>query len=84
LSDLRESGSIEQDADVVMFVFREEYYKVRKEPPEGTVEHDKWQAEMERIYNRAEIIIAKQRHGPTGTIKLFFDGRLTKFGNLME
>jgi replicative DNA helicase len=84
LSDLRESGSIEQDADVVMFVFREEYYKVRKEPPEETAEHDKWQAEMEKIYNRAEIIIAKQRHGPTGTVKLFFDGRLTKFGNLME
>jgi replicative DNA helicase len=84
LSDLRESGSIEQDADVVMFVFREEYYKVRKEPQEGTAEHDKWQSEMEKIYNRAEIIIAKQRHGPTGTIKLFFDGRLTKFGNLME
>ncbi|MDR3031381.1 MAG: replicative DNA helicase [Holosporales bacterium] len=84
LSDLRESGSIEQDADVVMFVFREEYYKSRKEPQEGTVEHDKWQIEMEKIYNRAEIIIAKQRHGPVGTIKLFFDGRLTKFGNLME
>ncbi|MDR0630482.1 MAG: replicative DNA helicase, partial [Holosporales bacterium] len=78
LSDLRESGSIEQDADVVMFVFREEYYKARKEPQEGTPEHDKWQAEMEKIYNRAEVIIAKQRHGPIGTIKLFFDGRLTK------
>ena len=84
LSDLRESGSIEQDADVVMFVFREEYYKARKEPPEGTLEHDKWQIEMEKIYNRAEIIIAKQRHGPVGAVKLFFDGRLTKFGNLME
>ena len=84
LSDLRESGSIEQDADVVMFVFREEYYKARKEPAEGTIEHDKWQLEMEKIYNRAEIIIAKQRHGPIGTVKLFFDGRLTKFGNLME
>jgi replicative DNA helicase len=84
LSDLRESGSIEQDADVVMFVFREEYYKSRKEPQEGTMEHDKWQAEMEKIYNRAEVIIAKQRHGPIGSVKLFFDGRLTKFGNLME
>ncbi len=84
LADLRESGSIEQDADVVMFVFREEYYKARKEPPEGTNEHDKWQQEMEQVYNRAEIIIAKQRHGPIGTVKLFFDGRLTKFGNLME
>lgn len=84
LADLRESGSIEQDADVVMFVFREEYYKARKEPQEGTLEHDKWQLEMEKVYNRAEIIIAKQRHGPVGTIKLFFDGRLTRFGNLME
>ncbi len=84
LADLRESGSIEQDADVVMFVYREEYYKARKEPPEGTIEHDKWVLEMEKIYNRAEIIIAKQRHGPVGTVKLFFDGRLTKFGNLME
>lgn len=84
LSDLRESGSIEQDADVVMFVFREEYYKSRKEPAEGTIEHSKWEAEMEKIYNRAEIIIAKQRHGPIGTIKLFFDGRLTKFGNLLD
>ncbi len=84
LSDLRESGSIEQDADVVMFVFREEYYKSRKEPAEGTIEHSKWESEMEKIYNRAEIIVAKQRHGPIGTIKLFFDGRLTKFGNLLD
>jgi replicative DNA helicase len=84
LADLRESGSIEQDADVVMFIFREEYYKTRKEPPEGTAEHDKWQLEMEKVYNRAEIIIAKQRHGPVGTIRLFFDGRLTRFGNLMD
>lgn len=85
LSDLRESGAIEQDADVVMFVFREEYYKARKEPSDdGTLEHDKWQTEMEKIHNRAEIIIAKQRHGAIGTIKLFFDGRLTKFGNLLE
>ncbi|MBR1479926.1 MAG: replicative DNA helicase [Alphaproteobacteria bacterium] len=84
LSDLRESGSIEQDADVVMFVFREEYYTARHEPVEGTVEHNKWQLEMEKLHNRAEIIIAKQRHGPIGTIKLFFDGRLTKFGNLLE
>ncbi|MDR1234255.1 MAG: replicative DNA helicase [Holosporales bacterium] len=84
LSDLRESGSIEQDADVVMFVFREEYYKARKEPREGTPEHLKWQDEMEKIYNRAEVIIAKQRHGPIGIIRLFFDGRLTRFGNLLE
>lgn len=84
LSDLRESGSIEQDADVVMFIYREEYYKSRKEPAEGTPEHLKWQAEMEDCYNRADVIIAKQRHGPVGTIRLFFDGRLTKFGNLID
>jgi replicative DNA helicase len=84
LADLRESGSIEQDSDVVMFIYREEYYKARKEPAEGTPEHTKWQSEMEQIYNRAEVIIAKQRHGPVGTVKLFFDGRLTRFGNLME
>ncbi|MDR1391100.1 MAG: AAA family ATPase [Holosporales bacterium] len=84
LSDLRESGSIEQDADVVMFVFREAYYKSRKEPKTGTPEHSNWQNEMEKINNVAEIIIAKQRHGPIGNIKLYFDGRLTKFGNLKE
>jgi replicative DNA helicase len=83
LSDLRDSGSIEQDADVVMFVFREEYYKARKEPPEKTERYDKWRLEMEAVRNKAEIIIAKQRHGPIGTIKLYFDGRLTRFGNLM-
>jgi len=82
LSDLRESGSIEQDADVVMFVFREEYYKARSEPSEGTEEHLKWQEEMERLHAKAEIIIGKQRHGPIGTIKLSFDAHITKFGNL--
>lgn len=81
LSDLRESGSIEQDADVVMFVYREEYYEARKEPKDGTDEHSAWQKKMNEIYNQAELIIAKQRHGPVGTIKLFFDGQLTKFGN---
>ena len=81
LSDLRESGSIEQDADVVMFVYREEYYEARKEPKEGTEEHSQWQNKMNEIYNQAELIIAKQRHGPVGTVKLFFDGQLTKFGN---
>ena len=82
LSDLRESGSIEQDADVVTFVFREEYYESRKEPPENTEKHREWQENMDRIYNTAELIIAKQRHGPIGTIKLYFDGALTKFGDL--
>lgn len=84
LSDLRESGSIEQDADVVMFVFREEYYKARKEPSTDDPAHTKWEAEMEKLYNRAEIIVAKQRHGQIGTEKLFFNGNLTKFGNLVE
>src|SRR5580693_4684065 len=68
LSDLRESGSIEQDADVVLFVFREEYYLRNKEPRPGSEEHFKWQAEMEAVHGRAEVIIGKQRHGPTGTV----------------
>ncbi len=82
LSDLRESGSIEQDADVVMFVFREEYYKARMEPTEGTEEHMKWQEEMEQLHGKAEVIVGKQRHGPIGTVKLSFRAELTKFGNL--
>jgi replicative DNA helicase len=82
LSDLRESGSIEQDADVVLFVFREEYYLTNKEPRPGTDEHIKWQTEMAAVHGQAEIIIGKQRHGPTGTIKLHFDGSVTRFDNL--
>jgi replicative DNA helicase len=82
LSDLRESGSIEQDADVVMFVFREEYYVKNKKPKEGTEEFFKWQAEMEALAGRAEIIIGKQRHGPTGTVDVQFDADVTRFGNL--
>jgi replicative DNA helicase len=84
LSDLRESGTIEQDADVVMFVFREEYYKGRQEPTPGTGEHETWQAEMDRIHNLAEVIIGKQRHGPIGTVRLLFDGLYTKFDNLSQ
>ena len=84
LSDLRESGSIEQDADVVMFVFREEYYKERKEPAKGSEAHDKWQTEIEAVKNKAEVIIAKQRQGPVGNIELYFDGSLTRFGDLMK
>ena len=84
LSDLRESGSIEQDADVVMFVFREEYYKERKEPTPGSDAHVKWQEEMEKVKNRAEVIVAKQRQGPVGNIELFFNSSLTKFGDLMK
>ncbi len=82
LADLRESGSIEQDADVVMFIYREAYYKSRTEPREGTPEHLAWQDEMEKVRHLAEVIIGKQRHGPIGTIKLHFNENLTKFGNL--
>src|SRR5690606_17011730 len=82
LSDLRESGSIEQDADVVLFVYREEYYLKNKEPKEGTPEHMTWQGEMEKVHGKAEVIIAKQRHGPTGTVQLSFEAQFTRFGNL--
>ena len=79
LSDLRESGSIEQDADVVMFVFREAYYLERKEPRPATVEHAEWQAKMNEVSNLAEIIIGKHRHGPTRSIMLEFEAMFTKF-----
>ncbi len=85
LSDLRESGSIEQDADVVMFVFREEYYVEREKP--GDHELDKmadWQAKMENLHGKAEVIIGKQRHGPIGSVDLSFEGRFTRFGNLIK
>ncbi len=84
LSDLRESGSIEQDADVVMFVYREAYYVSRREPKskEGTEEYAAWQDEMAAVHGKAEVIIGKQRHGPIGTIELAFEERLTKFSNL--
>jgi replicative DNA helicase len=82
LSDLRESGSIEQDADVVMFVFREEYYLSNKEPRAGTPEHEKWRTEMDIAHGKAEIIIGKQRHGPTGTVNVQFDASVTRFDNL--
>jgi len=79
LSDLRDSGSIEQDADVVMFVFREEYYLMGKEPKLGTIEHAEWQSKMNDILGDADIIIGKQRHGPTGNVKVEFEGMYTKF-----
>lgn len=84
LSDLRESGSIEQDADVVMFVFREEYYVEKKRPRDETPEFSAWQDEMEKVHGKAEIIIGKQRHGPTGSVALAFRGDLTKFDNLAK
>ena len=79
LADLRESGSIEQDADVVMFVYREGYYLQRKEPREATVEHAEWQAKMNEVAHLAQIIIGKQRHGPIGNVTLEFEERFTKF-----
>ena len=85
LSDLRESGSIEQDADVVMFVYRDEYYKEREKP--GDHELDKmaqWQSIMEQVHGKAEVIIGKQRHGPIGSVELSFEGRFTRFGNLVK
>lgn len=84
LSDLRESGSIEQDADVVAFIYREEYYLSRQEPEGGTEKFAAWQERMEKVQNQADVIIAKQRHGPIGTIKTYFEGRFTKFGNLSK
>jgi replicative DNA helicase len=84
LSDLRESGSIEQDADVVMFVFREEYYLKNRKPKEGTEEFLKWETEMEQVHGRAELIIGKQRHGPTGTVELQFEAEVTRFDNLVR
>jgi replicative DNA helicase len=90
LSDLRESGTIEQDADVVMFVYRDEYYMAQKEPKIIAYEteqkfhesHQKWQSDMSSVYNKAELILAKQRHGPTGKIDLFFEGEFTRFADL--
>ncbi len=84
LSDLRESGSIEQDADVVLFVFREEYYLNSRKPHEGTPEFEAWWAAQEKVHGKAEIIIGKQRHGPTGTVELAFDAEVTRFANLAD
>ena len=84
LSDLRESGAIEQDADVVMFIYREEYYIERKEPSSGTEDNQKWQEKMAKIHNVAEVLVAKQRHGPIGKVNLHFEGSITKFSNLSK
>lgn len=84
LSDLRESGSIEQDADVVMFVFREEYYLKNKEPRPGTEEHLTWQNTMSQVHGKAEVILGKQRHGPTGTVQLAFHAEVTRFATLAD
>ena len=84
LSDLRESGSIEQDADVVLFVYREEYYLKNKEPKPGTEEYFKWETDLNMVRGKAEVIIAKQRHGPTGTAQLAFQAEFTRFTDLAE
>src|ERR687890_1617323 len=84
LSDLRESGSIEQDADVVMFIYRDEYYLKNKEPKPGTEEYFKWQTEMDQVHGKAEVIIGKQRHGPTGTVQLAFQADVTRFADLAD
>jgi len=79
---LRESGSIEQDADVVMFVFREAYYLERKEPALGSIEHAEWRQKMDEISSLADIMISKQRHGPTGNVRVEFEAMYTKFKDL--
>jgi replicative DNA helicase len=84
LSDLRESGSIEQDADVVMFVYREEYYLNTREPEPGSAEHTKWAEKLDRATNKAEVLVEKHRHGATNKIDLFFDARFTRFSNLVK
>ena len=84
LSDLRESGSIEQDADVVCFVYREEYYVERSQPHEDSVEHSEWQVKMDEVMGKAEVIVAKQRHGPVGTVPLQFEGKYTRFSDFQK
>ena len=84
LADLRESGAIEQDADLVVFLYREEYYLARTEPPEGTEKHEMWTNKMEKVHNIAESIIAKHRHGPISKVKLHFNPSWTKFSDLAE
>ncbi|WP_317993039.1 replicative DNA helicase [Bartonella gliris] len=84
LSDLRESGSIEQDADIVLFVYREEYYLKNEEPKIGTLEYEKWQNTMDNAFGKADVIVAKQRHGPTGTVHLAFQSDFTRFSDLAD
>ena len=81
LSDLRESGSIEQDADIVMFIYREEYYLARRQPEQGSEKHTEWLETLNKVHNLAEIIVAKHRNGPVGTVQLFNDGRYSLFKN---
>ena len=82
LSDLRETGSIEQDADIVLFVYRDDYYLAAKQPADDHPDIDKWREEMARVYGTAELIVAKQRHGSTGKVRMRFDARVTKFSDV--
>ena len=84
LSDLRESGSIEQDADLVMFLYREEYYLTRKQPTPGTDKHTEWQTRLDQIKKVTEIIIAKHRNGPIGNIPVHYDTQYSKISNLQK
>ena len=84
LADLRESGAIEQDADLVVFLYREEYYLARTEPQEGTDKHEIWTSKMEKVHNIAEAIIAKHRHGPISKVRLHFNPTWTKFSDLAD
>jgi replicative DNA helicase len=84
LSDLRESGSIEQDADIVLFIYREDYYLAARQPADDHPDIEEWRQEMERAYGRAEVIVAKQRHGATGKVRLKFDSRITKFSDAAD
>jgi replicative DNA helicase len=84
LSDLRESGSIEQDADIVLFIYREDYYLAARQPADDHPDIEEWRQEMERAYGRAEVIVAKQRHGATGKVRLKFDSRVTKFSDAAD
>ncbi len=84
LSDLRESGAIEQDADIVMFVYREEYYLNNEQPPVGTEQHINWQARMDDVHGKADILVRKHRHGPTGEVTLQFNQTLTRFSDLAK
>ncbi len=84
LSDLRESGSIEQDADIVLFIYREDYYLAAKQPADDNPDFAAWQEEMGRVYGRAEVIVAKQRHGATGKVRMRFDSKITKFSDAIE
>ncbi len=84
LSDLGGFGSIEQDADIVLFIYREEYYLRNEEPKIGSLEHAKWQDEMDKIMGKADVIVAKQRHGPTGIVSLAFQSDFTRFSDLAD